>query len=136
MADKEKQKQQATGYGILLLIIAGFWIYLTVTDDSASQPEFVSMPGLANYAMIIPPDAKTDALVIAAKDKCGDQDICMVHAWQNKADMARAFPMTDKELASVAFSFSINRTTGHEKALWNCAVFKTKKGNDCLATPD
>ncbi|MCC6478060.1 MAG: hypothetical protein IT552_02485 [Sphingomonadaceae bacterium] len=132
---KAKSKNQAIGCAVLLglVLFISLVIALGNGDNSGSDIKFRQMPGVANYAMIVPVGANADDLVTAAKDQCGEQEICRVLGWQNEADMARAFPMTDNEVGSLVFNYGINRTTGYEQALWNCKIFVTKKGDECLS---
>lgn len=94
--------------------------------------EFSEMPGLNQFAMLIPADLGRDEMVVAAKDKCGNNDICSIFGWRNKVDMARALPMTDRELKTLSFSYTINRTTGFERSLWNCDIYPKKNRDECL----
>ncbi len=84
-----------------------------VAELDASKPEFRALPGLNNWAMIIPANIPSDEWRAAARKKCGSADFCGVYGWDNQTDAAQSFPMTDSEVASQIFSYSVNRTTGY-----------------------
>lgn len=142
MASRKRQHRQGLIGAILVMAVLIFSLTRCISgldDDTGISPngyEFIEIRGLNNYAMIVPAEANADEMVVAAKEKCGERDICLVLGWQNRADVARALPMTDNELSKLVFNFSINRNTGHEEALWNCDVFPNKRGKACLSTPD
>lgn len=96
-------------------------------------PAFRDLPGLNNFVMIIPAGLPADRFRDAARDKCGSADMCQVWAWLDAADAARAIPMTDREVASLAFSYSVNRSTGHEQTVWDCDRFPRSSGAECMA---
>lgn len=101
-------------------------------SSGGSSPEFITLPGMGNNVMIVPPDMKPEEWPAAAKERCGDQPICQVLAWTDRASAARALPMTDPELAALAFSYSVNRNSGFEQALWDCKRFPRGKPDECL----
>lgn len=95
-------------------------------------PEIRAMPGLNNFAMIIPPAADPAKLPLQAKQHCGEEAVCSVFGWASEFDAARAFPMTDREAAAMLFSYGINRKTGHERVLWNCERYPRADKAECL----
>lgn len=99
---------------------------------AAPAPQFIEMPGLATYAMIIPADMSAAAIEPAAKEKCGSNAMCDVFAWSARAYAARALPMTDAEAAALKFHYKLNRNTGFEQSLWNCAAYPQPGHADCL----
>jgi hypothetical protein len=99
----------------------------------ALAPSFRSLPGQGNFVMIIPAGMPADRFLDAARDKCGAADMCQVWAWSSEADAARGIPMTDREAATMAFSFSVNRSTGHEQSVWDCARFPRSSDAECMA---
>lgn len=97
-------------------------------------PEFIQLPGLDNWAMIVPAGAAPNDFTLWAKDQCGAAAICGVYAWSDKAAAARALPMTDPEAASMVFSYGLNRNSGFEQSLWNCEAFPQPEPDRCLAS--
>lgn len=99
---------------------------------AAPAPEFIAMGGQNTWAMIPPADADPAQFNAWAKDRCGDGDFCKVFAWTDRVNAARAFPMTDAELETLAFSYGVNRNTGYEEVLWDCKRFPQPEAGRCL----
>jgi hypothetical protein len=104
-----------------------------VAEPDVSKPEFRALPGLNNWAMIIPAEIPSDEWRAAAREKCGSADFCGVYGWNNPTDAAQSLPMTDVEVASQIFSYSVNRTTGYEQALFDCTRVERKNRDECGA---
>lgn len=99
---------------------------------AGGEPEFENLGGLGNHAMILPDGANPADLPGWAKDRCGAASQCSIYAWADRAQAARAVPLTDAEVASLAFRYDVNRTTGFERALWDCERFARPDRADCL----
>lgn len=104
-----------------------------VAEPNAPEPEFRSLPGLNNWAMIIPADLPSDEWRAAARDQCGSADFCGVYGWANPTDAAQSLPMTDREVAAQIFAYSVNRTTGFEQALFDCTRVEPENRDECGA---
>ena len=104
-----------------------------VAEPDASKPEFRALPGLNNWAMVIPADIPSDKWRAAAREKCGSADFCGVYGWDNPTDAVQSLPMTDAEVASQIFSYSVNRTTGYERALFDCTRVERENRDECGA---
>ena len=113
----------------LLIAIAGAAILAGCGD----QPEFRPLAGQGNFAMVVPPGTDPATFAQLAKAKCGRAAQCAVYAWTDAASAATGFPITDAEAASLAFSYSLNRATGFEQALWDCRRFHRPDRGECLA---
>lgn len=100
--------------------------------------EFITLPGDHVFAMIVSAGTPADDLPGLAKEKCGATDFCKVLGWNDRAKAARSMPMTDSEVASQVFHYTLNRNTSFEQLLWNCTSYPEKKGNpsQCMATPE
>lgn len=118
--------------GRILLLTA---FTLIAGCQQAPQAEFRTMPGRGNYAMIIPAGVTADAMPALAKAQCGTKSQCSVYGWRSTEDAASAIPMTDRELASQIFAYNLNRETGFERSLWDCALYPRSSSSDCLAAP-
>lgn len=95
-------------------------------------PEFRAMPGLGNFAMIIPEGIAPEAIAASAKDRCGTDPICTVYGWTGPASAVRALPLTVREAEALAFQYSVNRTSGFERAQWDCARWPQEDSDACL----
>jgi hypothetical protein len=109
---------------------------LALAGCGSGAPEFRSMRGLNNYAMIVTNGTDPASLPELAKAKCGQVDQCSVYAWRDAASAATALPMTDRDVAAEVFSYSINRNSGFEQALWNCRVYPPPSKAECLSGPE
>jgi hypothetical protein len=113
------------GAGLLLALAA---------CGSKLEPEFHALPGMNNYVMIIPEGTDPASLPALAKAHCGTAAQCSVYGWRDKTSAPTALPMTDRELASELFAYDINRTSGLDRALWNCKVYPRNDKSECLAS--
>lgn len=104
---------------------------LVACGGDAAEHQFVEMGGIGNYALIAP-EMSADELVLVSREKCGQKNMCSIFAWSNETDIARAFPMTDREVEAQIFTYKVNRNTGFDQRLWNCSLYKEKSGDDCL----
>lgn len=117
----------------LVLLAAGLVVGCGAANDKPSA-EFIDLGGIGNYAMVVSKAVPADQLVDLAKDKCGREPMCSVHGWNEKAVAPRALPMTDAEVMAQVFSFTVNRNSGFERALWNCKVYARSDSDQCMAT--
>lgn len=100
--------------------------------EKPAEAEFRLISGDAIFAMVVPPSTPRERLPALAKAHCGARSFCKVLAWTDPGKAATAFPMTDAEQESLAFSYSINRPTGFEQSLWSCRAYPDGTGDDCL----
>lgn len=117
----------------LVLLAAGLVAGCGAANDK-SAAEFIDLGGIGNYAMVASKAVPADQLVDLAKDKCGQEPMCSVHGWNDKALAPRALPMTDAEVMAQVFSYTVNRNSGFERALWNCKVYPRADADQCMAT--
>lgn len=94
---------------------------------------FKAWQGPDTFVMVAPPELDAEQWRIEAKNHCGDREFCTVVGWASETEAASGFPMTDRELEAQVFSYSVNRVTGHDKALWDCSVFPRSTSDECLA---
>jgi spore germination cell wall hydrolase CwlJ-like protein len=89
-----------------------------------------------NDFMIFVIDQRSDPSLLSAKaiSACGTLTYCKVMMWTDRAAAPTALPISDAQLASLAFSYLRNQAGGYEKALWNCAVFKRADPKQCMKT--
>jgi Cell Wall Hydrolase len=67
-----------------------------------------------------------------AQKLCGARDYCKLLAWTNAATMPKAFPVTEAQQPSAAFTYLRNRDGGFEKPLWNCGTFPRADRKQCM----
>lgn len=99
----------------------------------APAATFRPIAGESVFAMIVPANATAEQLPSAAREHCGQREFCQVHGWMSDSDAAKTMPMTDREVATMAFKYAHNRTTGFEQRMWDCERWKRSDGNECLS---
>jgi len=104
-------------------------------DGNGPAPVFRLIAGDAIYSMTMSNSTPTEAMIIAAKERCGSREFCQIFAWTSGVDTARAFPMTDNELKNLAFRYAINRTTGYESRMWDCSRWPRENADECISKP-
>ena len=90
------------------------------------------LPGRGMFAVQLTAAAKPDEIVTAARALCAANANCTVMGWREPAQLPGTMPLLDREAAAMAFSYALNRTTGFERALWDCRQIK-RAGDECLA---
>ncbi len=128
----EKSKAQGIGCLVMLGVIAAIWLY-SLTEPV--QPEVTTLreQGTAgDYTLTIPAGFNPAELAGIAKDRCGTRSHCSVFGWTDTAQTARALPLTEPEVASLAFRYDLNRVTGFERVLFDCAKFPQADKASCL----
>jgi len=80
----------------------------------------------------VDPGQPAEALRTMALQTCGDRARCKVMGWSDVGAMGFTLPLTSEQIAAMSFSYLRDRTTGFEKALWNCAEFKAAPPFSCM----
>jgi hypothetical protein len=75
------------------------------------------------YAAHVPIGASPELMTAWSRDLCEGESFCQVLGWKDASLMASAMPMTDREVNGLSFSYSLNRTTGNDKAVWDCTAW-------------
>lgn len=88
------------------------------------------------FVFTIPAEAKAATVEKAARDQCAARDFCKVFGWTDAARVARGFPMTDREAQAQSFDLSINRQSGMDEVVWDCAKFPQPSPSRCLSKDD
>ena len=95
--------------------------------------KFETIAGDSIFAMTFNAKADPQVLPELAREQCGKLPRCQVVAWTDAKYAARGFPMTNREAAALAFSYSLNRSTGFEKVIWDCRRWKRASADECMA---
>jgi hypothetical protein len=98
----------------------------------APHPTFRVIGGPDVFAMIVPSAMTAEAMALASKAQCGRREFCQVYAWADELHVPAAFPMSDRELASLIFNYRLNRSTGYEQLLWDCRRYPRRDRSECL----
>ncbi len=83
--------------------------------------------------MVYDPAVAASDLSDIVREECGTRSFCKIMGWTDPAYEPRGFPMTDREVSAMTFSYSLNRDTGYEQVLWNCDIYKDVDSSGCLA---
>ncbi|MGE0178957.1 MAG: hypothetical protein AB7O91_03950 [Sphingomonas sp.] len=112
---------------LLYAVAPGCALPPAANDAAAPAPEKAAAPapafsaiGRDIHAMVFDPAMAAEAIRDAAKDRCGAAAFCQVHGWTARREAARAMPMTDPEVAAMGFTYTVNRSSGFESAMWDC----------------
>lgn len=84
--------------------------------------------------MIIPSTASPEAMEAAAREWCGERDLCFVRGWIAPAEFPRLMPGAAHAMSEemLAYVFTRNRETGFgEESRWDCRRWPQPKR--CLA---
>lgn len=107
---------------------------LTIAALGASgcdKPSVTFHPGEAGtWNMIVPTGLDQQAILRAARLRCGTMTICQVTAYTSdaylKPDIAE-----DQRLRATVFTYSRNSNSGFEQALWDCSLYPDTPRDDC-----
>lgn len=91
--------------------------------------------GPDTYSVAFPREMPLTDVETAAKTKCGRAMICKVLGWNDTSKIASRLPMTNPEVISQVFDFSLNRNTGYEEAKWECSAYPTAPRDSCFSAP-
>lgn len=105
---------------------------LAVPKFADVEPEFKLIAGKSIFAMTFDGNSDPDKILAAARAKCNEFTQCQVQGWTQRDKAAGAFPMTDREVEAVAFSYTLNRTTGMDKTTWECRQWAVIGRRACL----
>lgn len=91
-------------------------------------------------SVLIPPGTPGEAVNRAVRAHCAGRSWCKVLGWSNADYLPGAMPLTDREAAAQIYSYTLNRETGADEAMFDCRAFKSSPTFRCekfaMATPD
>lgn len=131
----------AIGLGVLF-IVGVFGAVLNDADpvtSPAGAPRILAsetIPGTTFpvHTLVVEAGVGAGDLTAKARDLCGAAQFCDVRAWTDPASVGRGWPLTEREIAAVKYSYAINRATGAETEIWDCAAFPSAPADRC-STP-
>jgi hypothetical protein len=104
----------------------------TEAEETKLTLEFKAISGSEVFATVIPAETAANDLVLAARKKCDEKESCQVFAWKSAANPARALPMTDREVDTMAFRYAFSRSTGYENSNWDCKIWPREDKAECI----
>jgi hypothetical protein len=63
---------------------------------------------------------------------CSVKPYCKIMIWTDAKPAPTRLPVADEYLPSMAFSYLRNRSSGLDKALWNCDLFPRSDASQCM----
>jgi hypothetical protein len=140
MLEKIKWWQWAVGGFLLFMAVGAITTPAPKEGDphtfARANPKFRLIAGDAIFAMTFDADADPDELPELAREQCGSRGFCKVLGWTDPKYAARGFPLTDREVQQLAFSYSLNRVTNFEQVSWNCERWKRTSLSECVWIPE
>jgi hypothetical protein len=85
------------------------------------------------YAVLIPASSDAAQVEIAARKLCEGATHCSVHGFSDQSLMPTAMPMTDREVSGLVYSYSLNRMSGMDESMWDCATFVVVDPARCMS---
>ena len=83
-------------------------------------------------AFVVPKGTDPGQLLGLVLASCSVKPYCKVLGWTDNRRAPTKMPVTDDQLAAMAFSYLRNRSTGLDKVLWNCDVFPRPDPSQCM----
>ena len=83
-------------------------------------------------AFVVPKNTDPGQLLSLVLSSCSVKPYCKVLVWTDNRRAPTKMPVTDDQLAAMAFSYLRNRSSGLDKVLWNCEVFVRPDPSQCM----
>lgn len=83
-------------------------------------------------AFVVPKNTDPGQLLGLVLTSCSVKPYCKVLVWTDNRRAPTKMPVTDDQLAAMAFSYLRNRSNGLDKVLWNCDVFPRPDQTQCM----
>ena len=85
-----------------------------------------------SFLVTLPAGLVAESFPQLADQACGDRPLCKFSAWSDRARTPTALPLEPAQIASMTFSYLRDRSTGYQKALWNCQQIKRNDPTQCM----
>ncbi|MBX9860687.1 MAG: hypothetical protein K2Y20_14035 [Sphingomonas sp.] len=130
---RERKIFRSLGIVFAVVVLAAIGLCaLPVPVDPAAGYTFKPINGASDiFTVVLKPDAKPVDIEAAVRDHCGARQFCQVLGWVDPTSVARAFPMTDRELLDQVFEYELNRNTGLDRAAFSCRQWPSTPKNQC-----
>lgn len=84
-------------------------------------------------AVVVPAGVGAIPAETAARKLCDGETHCQVLGFDDTSAKPTAMPMTDREAEALVFSYTLNRSSGHDEAVWKCPRFPGVPDGRCMA---
>ena len=85
-----------------------------------------------SFLVTLPAGLVAESFPHLAEQACGDRPLCKYSAWSDRARTPTTLPLEPAQIASMTFSYLRDRSTGYQKALWNCQQIKRNNPTQCM----
>ena len=86
------------------------------------------------WNMIVPAGFDQQAILKAARWRCGTATICQVTAYTSDSHLKPDIP-EDQRLRAAVFTYSRNSDSGFEQILWDCSAYPDARKDQCRGEP-
>jgi hypothetical protein len=81
---------------------------------------------------VVPKSTDSGMMLGLVLSSCSVRPYCKVLVWTDARRAPSKMPVTEEQLASLSFSYLRNRSSGLDKALWNCDLFPRPDNSQCM----
>lgn len=81
---------------------------------------------------VVPKSTDPGMMLGLVLSSCSVRPYCKVLVWTDARRAPGKMPVTDEQLASLSFSYLRNRSSGLDKALWNCDLYPRPDSTQCM----
>ncbi|RZM11567.1 MAG: cell wall hydrolase, partial [Sphingomonas sp.] len=96
----------------------------TTTGPLASDPN--------SFLVTLPAGLIAESFPQLAEQTCGDRPLCKFSAWSDRTRTPATLPLEPQQIATMTFSYLRDRSTGYQKALWNCQQIRRNDPTQCM----
>ena len=111
--------------------------FVTAAESNDPNADAIAAPRIDNDTIVVvfPRGQSPDSLATTAVQACGSRSFCRYMAWLDGTKVPSSLPLDSAQMASLTFSYLRDRSSGYERALWNCREFKRADPTQCLQAP-
>ncbi len=85
-----------------------------------------------SFLVTLPAGLIAESFPQLAEQTCGERPLCKFSAWSDRARTPATLPLEPQQIATMTFSYLRDRSTGYQKALWNCQQIKRNDPTQCM----
>lgn len=85
--------------------------------------------GEGQFVVVLPTGVTREAVDAEARRVCRGKANCQMLGWTDPDLVASAMPMTEREVAGLKYSYSLNRNSGLDESTADCSLLP---GDRCL----
>jgi hypothetical protein len=106
-----------------------------VGAGGCDKPSVTFHPGEAGtWNMIVRPGLGQEAILKAARWRCGTASLCQIFAYTSEAYLEPDVP-EDERWSATVLTYSRNSNSGFEQILWDCSIYRDTPRDQCRGSP-